>query len=88
MPCNRVLGLRVREVSDVNHKGKHTTTTAELENISESGGWVVDTPGVRRFSLWDTPAGEVEGFFLRVSPLRGACAPIPTARTPTRIICA
>src|SRR5262245_3449343 len=45
------LGLRVREVSDVNQKGKHTTTTAELLRL-ESGGWVVDTPGIRQFRLW------------------------------------
>ena len=37
------LGLRVREVSDVN-QGKHTTTTAELIRL-DFGGWVVDTPG-------------------------------------------
>ncbi len=67
------LGLRVREVSDVNHKGKHTTTTAELIRL-ESGGWVVDTPGVRQFSLWDTPAGEVEGFFSEFRPFVALCA--------------
>ena len=30
MPCSPDLALRVREVSDVNQKGKHTTTTAQL----------------------------------------------------------
>ena len=56
------LGLRVREVSDVNQKGKHTTTTAELIRL-DFGGWVVDTPGIRQFELWDTIPEEVEGFF-------------------------
>jgi len=32
------LALRVRTVSDVNQKGRHTTTTAELIRLS-SGGW-------------------------------------------------
>jgi ribosome biogenesis GTPase len=67
------LGLRVREVSDVNHKGKHTTTTAELIRL-DSGGWVVDTPGVRQFSLWDTIPEENEGFFAEFRPFVTLCA--------------
>jgi ribosome biogenesis GTPase len=67
------LGLRVREVSEVNQKGKHTTTTAELIRL-EFGGWVVDTPGVRQFELWDTQAGEVEGFFPEFRPFVPLCA--------------
>jgi ribosome biogenesis GTPase len=66
------LGLRVREVSDVNQKGKHTTTTAELIRL-ESGGWVVDTPGVRQFELWDVIPEEVEGFFAEFRPFVHLC---------------
>src|SRR5581483_6412931 len=46
------LGLEVREVSEVNQKGRHTTTTTRLIPL-DFGGWVVDTPGVRQFQLWD-----------------------------------
>jgi len=67
------LGLRVREVSDVNQKGKHTTTTAELIQL-EFGGWVVDTPGIRQFQLWDIIAEEVEGFFPEMRPFVPLCA--------------
>jgi len=67
------LGLRVREVSDVNQKGKHTTTTAELIKL-DFGGWVVDTPGVRQFELWDTLPEEVEGFFADFRPFVPLCA--------------
>lgn len=56
------LALQVRAVSDVNQKGRHTTTTAELHRL-EIGGWVVDTPGVRQLQLWDIMPGEVEGLF-------------------------
>jgi ribosome biogenesis GTPase / thiamine phosphate phosphatase len=66
------LGLRVREVSDVNQKGKHTTTTAELIEL-DFGGWVVDTPGIRQFELWDILPEEVEGFFLEFRPLVSLC---------------
>lgn len=67
------LGLRVREVSDVNNKGKHTTTTSELIRL-ESGGYVVDTPGIRQFELWNTPPEEVEGYFAEFRPWVTLCA--------------
>jgi ribosome biogenesis GTPase len=66
------LGLRVREVSDVNQKGKHTTSTAQLLKL-DSGGWVVDTPGVRQLQLWDVQPGEVEGFFPEFRPYVPLC---------------
>jgi ribosome biogenesis GTPase len=66
------LGLRVREVSDVNQKGRHTTTTAELIRL-EAGGWVVDTPGVRQLQLWDTIPEEVEGYFREFRPYVPLC---------------
>jgi ribosome biogenesis GTPase len=66
------LGLRVREVSDVNQKGRHTTTTAELIKL-DFGGWVVDTPGIRQFKLWDILPEELEGFFPEFRPYVPLC---------------
>ncbi len=54
------LGLRVQPVSNENMKGKHTTTTAELIAL-ESGGYLVDTPGIRQLELWDVAPEEVGG---------------------------
>jgi ribosome biogenesis GTPase len=67
------LGLAVREVSDVNQKGKHTTTSAQLIRL-DVGGWVVDTPGIRQFELWDIIPEEVEGFFPEFRPFVPLCA--------------
>jgi ribosome biogenesis GTPase len=67
------LGLRVREVSASTEKGRHTTTTAELIRL-DAGGWVVDTPGVRQFQLWDIIPEEVEGFFIEFRPFVPLCA--------------
>jgi ribosome biogenesis GTPase len=66
------LALRVREVSEVNQKGRHTTTTAQMIPL-ESGGWVVDTPGLRQFALWDIIPEEVEGFFPEIRPFVPLC---------------
>jgi ribosome biogenesis GTPase len=67
------LGLHVGEVSDVNQKGRHTTTTAQLLKL-DFGGWVVDTPGLRQFQLWDIIPEEVEGFFPEFRPFVHLCA--------------
>jgi ribosome biogenesis GTPase len=76
------LGLRVRTVSDVNQKGRHTTTTAELIKL-EFGGWVVDTPGVRQLQLWDTIPKRSKASSPSSAPT-SCSAPSPTAPTPMR----
>jgi ribosome biogenesis GTPase len=67
------LALLVREVSESTQKGRHTTTTAELIRL-EFGGWVVDTPGIRQFQLWDILPEELEGFFPEFRPYVPLCA--------------
>lgn len=67
------LGLKVREVSDVNQKGKHTTTATQLLEL-DFGGWVFDTPGIRQFELWNIIPEEVEGFFTEFRPWVPLCA--------------
>jgi ribosome biogenesis GTPase len=66
------LNLRVREVSDWTFKGKHTTSTAELIRL-ESGGYVVDTPGLRQFELWGVDSGALEGHFVEFRPYIPLC---------------
>jgi len=57
------LNLRVKEVSDWTSKGKHTTTTADLIRLN-SGGYVVDTPGLRQFELWGVDPANLEAHFV------------------------
>jgi ribosome biogenesis GTPase len=66
------LNLRVREVSDWTFKGKHTTSTAELIEL-ETGGFVVDTPGLRQFELWGVIPGELEAYFVEFRPFIPHC---------------
>jgi ribosome biogenesis GTPase len=66
------LNLRVGEVSEWTSKGKHTTTNAELIRL-ESGGYVVDTPGLRQFELWDIEPWELEGYFREFRPYIPRC---------------
>ena len=66
------LDLRVRSVSSESEKGRHTTTTSELIPLTE-GGFVVDTPGIRQFQLWDVIPEEVAGYFRELRPYVSHC---------------
>ena len=66
------LRLRVEAVSTESEKGRHTTAAAQLLPLA-CGGYVVDTPGVRQFQLWDVIPEEVAGFFRDVRPYVSLC---------------
>ncbi|HAY78729.1 MAG TPA: ribosome small subunit-dependent GTPase A, partial [Planctomycetaceae bacterium] len=66
------LGLRVGKVSSENQKGRHTTTSAQLIPMS-CGGYVVDTPGIRQFQLWDVIPEEVAGFYRDIRSYVSLC---------------
>ena len=67
------LDLRVAAVSTETQKGKHTTTAARLVRLATSGGYVVDTPGIRQFQLWDVIPAEVAGYFRDLRPFINRC---------------
>lgn len=46
------LNLRIGDLSDYHSKGKHTTTFAQMHQLS-FGGWIVDTPGIKEFGLYE-----------------------------------
>ena len=63
------LDPKVGEISDVHLQGKHTTTFYEMYSLA-SGGFIVDTPGLRGFGLVDLKKEEIALYFpemLRVS---------------------
>jgi ribosome biogenesis GTPase len=64
--------LQTGEVSGWTQKGKHTTRRAILLEL-DGGGWVVDTPGIRQFTLWDVLPEEVEGYFVEFRPFVTLC---------------
>ncbi|MDY6437187.1 MAG: ribosome small subunit-dependent GTPase A [Bacteroidales bacterium] len=46
------LNVRVGEISEVHEKGKHTTTYAQMFPLC-FGGFIIDTPGIKEFALFD-----------------------------------
>ncbi|HLY36055.1 MAG TPA: ribosome small subunit-dependent GTPase A [Candidatus Limnocylindria bacterium] len=68
------LHLLTGAVGEVVHKGRHTTTAAELHPLTgPAGGWVADTPGVRELGLWAVPADELAWCFPEMRTHLGAC---------------
>ncbi|MCL2548694.1 MAG: ribosome small subunit-dependent GTPase A [Symbiobacteriaceae bacterium] len=65
------LHLRTGELRAKFNKGRHVTTAAELLRLS-NGAWLIDTPGVRSFALWDKKddaINEQYGEFEEYAPL-------------------
>jgi ribosome biogenesis GTPase len=58
-------------VRDSDDRGRHTTTRRELVRL-ESGGLLIDTPGMRELGLWDAAEG-VSQAFGDVEALAAAC---------------
>lgn len=70
-------GLRIEtgSVSEALHKGRHTTTTAELHALATpGGGYVADTPGLRELGLWRIPLDELAWCFPEFVRHLGGCA--------------
>ena len=68
------LHLATGEVSDTLHKGRHTTTAAELLPLDGArGGWVADTPGLRELGLWAIPPDELAWCFPELRVALGNC---------------
>ncbi len=66
------LQLKTQEVSDWSGKGLHTTTFAEMFDLS-FGGAVIDTPGIRELGLVDIPKKELSHYFPEMRALMNEC---------------
>jgi len=66
------LSLRTGEISRAHEQGKHTTTFAEMHAV-KSGGYVIDTPGIRAFGLIDLEKAHYSHYFPEMRHRMGEC---------------
>jgi ribosome biogenesis GTPase len=66
------LTLKTQEVSGWSGKGLHTTTFAEMYDLS-FGGQIIDTPGMREFGLVDISKQELSHYFPEMRSLISNC---------------
>ncbi len=64
--------LTIGEVSGRTGKGRHTTTFVQLLKL-DFGGYVVDTPGIREFGLWDVEKRDLVVYFREMAHLVDGC---------------
>lgn len=57
---------------DIFYKGRHTTSYASFIKLG-TGGYVIDTPGIRSFVLQDLPHGDLAYGFPELRALMGKC---------------
>lgn len=72
---NRVepgLNLKTGSISDAHDTGKHTTTFAEMFELSE-GGFIIDTPGLRGFGLIHMEKEELSHYFPEIFAQAAKC---------------
>ncbi len=64
--------LRVGTVSEATNKGRHTTSRAELMPLP-FGGFVVDTPGLKEFGVWNLDRVDLQLAFPEIAQRRSQC---------------
>ncbi|MBP5229958.1 MAG: ribosome small subunit-dependent GTPase A [Bacteroidales bacterium] len=74
------LNLKTAEISQAHLQGKHTTTFYQMHPIS-SGGFVVDTPGIRGFGLVNFSKEELSNYFPEMMRVQDGCRFNPCTHT-------
>lgn len=69
---NPALGLKTGAISVQHEKGTHTTTFAEMHKLSNDI-YIVDTPGIRDFGMYDLTKQEVSHYFPEMRLLLNHC---------------
>ncbi len=64
-------GLELK-IAPIGWRGTHCTSSVSLLKL-DGGGYVVDTPGIREFGLWDIERRDVAQFFPRIWELSREC---------------
>ena len=69
------LGLKTKEVSETTKKGRHATSHFEMFPVDIDGmtTWIVDTPGMRKFGIWESGEYDIAYLFREMRPFIGQC---------------
>lgn len=74
------LEVRTGEISLSHLQGRHTTTFYEMYNLA-SGGFIIDTPGIRGFGIVDIPTEELSTYFPEMLRVMDECKFKPCTHT-------
>ena len=74
------LDPKIGRISDVHLQGRHTTSLYEMYPLS-SGGFIIDTPGLRGFGLVDLEKEEIGKYFPEMLRVADDCRFVPCTHT-------
>ena len=66
------LHLKTKTISEQSKQGQHTTTFAEMYDLS-FGAKIIDTPGIKGFGIVDMEKEEISGYFPEFFKLKDQC---------------
>jgi ribosome biogenesis GTPase len=66
------LNLKTSEISEQHHQGQHTTTFAEMFDLS-FGAQIIDTPGIKGFGIVEVEREELADYFPEFFRLKEHC---------------
>ena len=69
---NPELRLKTEDISDYHKQGKHITTFPEMHPMP-FGGYIIDTPGIRGFGVFDMSRNEIYHFFPEIFRISKNC---------------
>ena len=74
------LDPKVGRISEAHLQGKHTTSLYEMYKLA-SGGFIIDTPGLRGFGLVDLEKEEISKYFPEMLRCMDDCRFVPCTHT-------
>lgn len=66
------LHLKIGKISAYHRQGQHTTTFAEMHEL-KSGGYIIDTPGIKSFGIIEIEKEAISHFFPEMRKLLNSC---------------
>jgi len=66
------LNLKTKHISEQSMQGQHTTTFAEMYDLSFNAR-IIDTPGIKGFGIVDMEPAEISGYFPEFFKLKDQC---------------
>jgi ribosome biogenesis GTPase len=66
------LALHSAPISEATGKGRHTTSFSSLLPLA-AGGYVIDTPGIREYTLWELEPQDLDQHFPEIARIASEC---------------